>query len=590
MAENAAPAEIKPVSGKIAVEAGTKAPVGREAQAMAKAVDNLSLMTVDVAAGGDIVSGMKDNLFVAYFGEKDASKVKDPVLKPLAQGLNNIINVLENNLKDGAVGATTAEIDAAIISTIRSNEGWKDAFNLLAPAKKNQLVKTIREMGAVSAGRRLYTEKMVIAQEVGGYEAAKRKYEEISRQTKERTDERDSIDKQIKGKDRAKIVSDKDAKVSALEGLKGRRQTLSDRRDAIETKIDELTSTYRQVNPKTGAVTFNKVGRDNDPDYKKYQAEIKKVDNEINGVGTVKGLDTLIVEAQLEVNKADKLVQSFDRHDSLTTEIGKLSQQLTNAEADLINARTGLANKINELTKSLNGVLPEAAREAMNKYKDSIDNANAEMAKEKAEVAAKEGDIITGATANVEAFYLRAKYIQEKQRTSSKLLDLFGRKKVIQETNKVAIRADFKKILARNGRGAADLLKADVDHAIAAGEGAGLSPEEIKYFRDNPKAYAKFIEQAKTTVFKAVSREAVLHTDLTETDMRTLIGSPDFATAAEQAVGDAQKLKDLKEKIAGAGLKGGTWKEIGAKLAKPVLLGLLLLILVILGSKAGGII
>ena len=71
--------------------------------------------------------------------------------------------------------------------------------------------------------------------------------------------------------------------------------------------------------------------------------------------------------------------------------------------------------------------------------------------------------------------------------------------------------------------------------------------------------------------------------------MRTLIGSPDFATAAEQAVGDAQKLQALKEKMAGAGLKGGTWKEVGAKLAKPALLGLLLFILVMLGGKAGGI-
>lgn len=586
-----APVEVKPVSGKVALEAGTRTPAGREAQAMAKGVDNLSLMNVDIAAGGDIASGMKDNLFIAYFGEKDVTKVKDPVLKPLAQGLKNIVYQLENNLKEGAAGATTAEIDAAIISTIRSNEGWKDAFNLLDPAKKNQLVKTIREMGAVSSGRRLYTEKMVITQESGGYEAAKRKYDEAARQTKERTDERDLIEKAIKGKDRAKILADKDAKVNELDSLKGKRKNLSDRRDAIEGKIDELTSTYREINPKTGKVTFNKVGRDNDPDYKAYDREIKKIDSEINGKGTgataVKGLDEQIIEAQREVNKADKLVQSFDRHDSLTKEIGTLNQKLTDAEAELITSRTALANKINELTKSLSGVLPEAAKEAMNKFKDSIDNANVEIAKEKAKEAGKEGNILTGAEANVEAFYLNAKYIVDRPRVSSKLIDFF-RTKGVKEANKISIRADFDRILANDGRGSFNVLKADVDGAIAAGHGAGLSPEQIKYFKDNPKAYANFLEKAKTTVFKAVSREAVLHLDLSETDMRTLVGSPDFTAAAEQAVGDAQKLQALKDKMAGAGLKGGTWKEIGAKLAKPALFGLILMVLIFLGIKGFG--
>ena len=435
MAENVAsapmPAEIKQVSGKVALESGTNAPTGREARALRKATDNASLITVDVAAGGETPSGMKDNLFIAYFGEKDVTKIKDPVLKPLAKGLRDIINQVENNLN----GTATAEVDATIITTIRSTEGWKNAFDDLSVAEQKQLIKRLRETWTVSAGRRLYTEKMVIAQEVGGYEAAKRKYEEAARQTKERTDERDTIDKQIKSKDRTKIVADKDAKISSLDGLKGMRQTLSGRRDALENKSDELTSTYRQVNPKTGAVTFNKVGRDNDPDYKKYQTEIKKIDNEINGVGTAQGLDAQIIAAQLEVNKADKLVQSFDRHDSLTTEIGTLNQQLTNAEADLITARTSLADKINELTKSLNGVLPEAAKEAMNKYKDSIDNANIKIAKDKAEEAAKAGDIIKGAEANVEMYYLQAKYIQEQQRTSSKLVDLFMRNKGIKDTN-----------------------------------------------------------------------------------------------------------------------------------------------------------
>ncbi len=588
MAENVAsapmPAEIKQVSGKVALESGTNAPTGREARALRKATDNASLITVDVAAGGETPSGMKDNLFIAYFGEKDVTKIKDPVLKPLAKGLRDIINQVENNLN----GTATAEVDATIITTIRSTEGWKNAFDDLSVAEQKQLIKRLRETWTVSAGRRLYTEKMVIAQEVGGYEAAKRKYEEAARQTKERTDERDTIDKQIKSKDRTKIVADKDAKISSLDGLKGMRQTLSGRRDALENKSDELTSTYRQVNPKTGAVTFNKVGRDNDPDYKKYQTEIKKIDNEINGVGTAQGLDAQIIAAQLEVNKADKLVQSFDRHDSLTTEIGTLNQQLTNAEADLITARTSLADKINELTKSLNGVLPEAAKEAMNKYKDSIDNANIKIAKDKAEEAAKAGDIIKGAEANVEMYYLQAKYIQEQQRTSSKLVDLFMRNKGIKETNKALLRKDLTRVLKNDGRGSADLLKYDVDAAIAAGHGAGLSPEQIKYFKENPKAYADFIEQAKVSVFKAVSRQAVLHINLTETDMQTLIGSPDFATAADQALGDAQKLKDLKAKLGEAGLKGGTWKEISSKLAKPALLGLLLMILIFLGIKGFG--
>ena len=70
--------------------------------------------------------------------------------------------------------------------------------------------------------------------------------------------------------------------------------------------------------------------------------------------------------------------------------------------------------------------------------------------------------------------------------------------------------------------------------------------------------------------------------------MQTLIGSPDFATAADQALGDAQKLKDLKAKLGEAGLKGGTWKEISSKLAKPALLGLLLMILIFLGIKGFG--
>ncbi len=573
------PQEIKPVAGKIAIEAGTNAPKGKEAQVLAKGVENLSLITIDVAAGGEVPPGMKDNLFIAFFGEKTASKVTDPVLKPLALGLSNIISQIENNIQPGIAGATHNEIDAAIVSTIRSNEGWKKAFELMDPTKQNQLIKTIRETGATTGARRLYVERMIIAQESGGYEAEKRKYEEIAKQTKQKTDERDAIDKQIKGKDRAKIVADKDARALTLESLINRKQSATDRKDKIEARIDELSSDYREKNPKTGVVTFNKTGRDADPDIKKLKTELNKIDNEINGTGGVSGLDAQIIAAQAEVTKADKLVQSFDRHDSLTTDIGKLSEQLTNAEASLITARTAFANKINELVKSLNGVLPEAAKEAMNKFKSSIDSANVDIAKQKAEEAAKAGDIITGAEANVEMYYLQAKYIKDVPRVSSKLADLFLRNKGIKEQDKITLRADFLKVLQNDGRGAADLLKADADAALTAGKGAGLSPEQIKYFKDNPKAYAKFIEQAKTAVFKAVSRQSVLHLDITETDMKTLIGSPDFAKAAEQAVGDAQSLAALKEKIAGAGLKGGTWKEIGAKLSKPAMMGLLIMLL-----------
>ncbi len=578
-------AEVTPVPGRIAVEAGTNTPTGKEAKALGKEVGNLSLITVDAAAGGEIPTGLKDNLFVAYFGDKDPNKVKDPVLKPLALGLNQIITQIETNLKTGVGG--TAELNKAIIETIRSNEGWKKAFELLDPGKQAELIKTIREMGAVSSGRKLYVERMVIAKEGGGYEAAKRKYDEVARQVKEKTDERNLLDTQIKGKDRAKIVADKDAKAATLESLKTRRQSLSERRDKVELKIDELTEAYRQRNPKTGAVTFNKAGRDADPDYKKYKGELTKIDDEVNGTSAAAGLDAQIIAAQGEVSKAEKAVAAFERHDVLVTDIDKLSKQLIDAEGDLITARTAFADKINELIKSLGGVFPEAAKAAMNKYKVSIDHANEEMANAKAAEAAKSGEVITGATANVEKFYL-LKYVKEQQRRSSKLTNLFGRNKSVQEIDTARLQTDFKKLLRRDARGAADLLKADVDAALAAGHGAGLSPEEIKYFNDNPQAYAKFIEQAKQNVFKTVSRQAVLHLDLTETDMKTLIGSDDFATAAEQAVGDAQKLKDLKEKIAGAGLKGGTWKEIGAKLAKPALIGLAILILIIFGVKGFG--
>ncbi len=581
------PSEIKPVSGKVAVEAGTDVPKGAEAKKLAGAVDNLSLITVDVAAGGTVPEGVNDNLNVALFGEKNINKIKDPVVKALASDLNNLLIKVENNLKvHGEANVTTADMDAAIIATIQSNQGWKDAYNLLDNAKQKELVKTIREKGAVSAGRRLLLEKIVISQESGEYAAAQRKQNEIESQLAKKNEEKDILDGQTKGKNKAKAVAEKEAKTSELESLKGKKINLLERRESLERKVDELSNNYREVNPKTGAVKFNKTERDKDPEYKKYNDQLIKIEDKINGTGGEESIDEQIRKANESVLKADKLFQSFERLDVLTTEIGNLGLQLATAEGEVITARTAFTSKLNELMKTFNVVLPEAAKEALNNFKSSIDSANETLAKEKAEEAAKAGDIIKGADANVELYY-QFKYVKTEQRVSSRLRDFFKRVGV-KETNTVLLRTDLNTVLANDARGAADLLKADVDAAIVAGKGAGLSPEQIQYFKDNPKAYAKFIETAKTTVFKTVVRKAHLENYLTETDMRTLIGSPDFATAAEQAVGDAQKLKDLKGKLAGAGLKGGTWKEIGAKLAKPALWGLLLLILVFLGIKGFG--
>lgn len=576
--------DIPHLSAQVALEAGVNSPSSVEAQDQAAAVKNLSLINIDVAAANDIQSGSKDNFNVATFGTKDIATLTDPVLKPIAEGINQLIGQLESNLKVVSSGnaATTDQINQAIETTILSNQGWKKAFEALpSAAERQQLIDTIRETGALSAGRRLYTEKMIIGQESGAYIAARKKYEDIEKRLAAKQAEEASLKSKITalGKNSTQILAEKETATTDLDSIKGRKVSLLSRQESLEESMREITNHYRREALKKGAAFDPTAGRDLDPDYIDYGNKLKKVQDELNGTGSGKSIDEQIKDAQTALNKTSSDYQLFEKQEGLITDISTLNEQLSAVNGDLITARTGLANKINDLLKSLNNVLPEAAKEGMNKYMQAQESANREKAisdaKKKAEEATKEGDVIKRAQAEL-------KLILEKRYLTPK--DIKGLKKILYkgevqyDINKTFLSSDFQAILKDPDGWIRTKLTTIGNTTYAAGDLAGFSPEVKDYFQQHPEALTKFGDAVRQDTLITISRQAFMNLDLDPKSVQKLCNIQDVATGLEKALESNKTALAAAEKLAGQGLSKGKLRSFFEK-ASPVLIGALLLLL-----------
>ncbi|MFZ6034628.1 MAG: hypothetical protein ACOYUB_00555 [Patescibacteria group bacterium] len=569
--------DIRPVKAKVAVEALTAAPKG-EGKTMATHVRELGIGTVDAVGGREIPQGMKDNLFIALFDVKDASAVTDPQLKPLAQGLESIIATLKGNLDPSVT--TPTELNAAIKTVIEQTPGWNDAFKKMSAAQQDEVIQSIREMGAASFGRRMMVEKIVISQETGNYKAAKTKYEDVKKQLTTRQTEMTAVDAQILaiGKDRAAVAADRQSQEREVTSLNSEMTRLQEQRSRLEQRIADREQSYIDAG-KSGKALSDALAKDKS--FQKWTKDAQDLEDKINDPT---GLAKKIADAEARLKVLETQNQYFERADRLTTEIEDLTGKVSTAEADMINARTAFANNINELMKQLNGVMPEAAKEAMNKYKSRLEEANREKAvqdaNDKADKAKKEGDMLARAEAEItKAFELRyLKTIREFRFAKLSKID-------IQVIDEDALRADFQDALnpAIGTRGVMERIL----NIAGNGAGSGLSAETIAYLTNpaNKAAVGKLVENMRIPIFKSISRKAVLHLDLPETTLRNMATSPDFVEAAKAAVADNAEIRKVIESVHGAKLGGSTSvTEALRKMPAGGLLGFILMILGIFGS------
>lgn len=573
--------DIKPVANKVAVETLTATPKG-EAKKTAEAVRSLSIGTVDAVGGREIPDGMRDNLFIGLFGTKDVAAITDPQLKPLAQGLDKIMSTLKDNLDPGV--ATPTELNQAIQSVIEQTPGWSDAFKKMSATQQAEVIKSIREMGAASFGRRMMIEKITISQESGNYGAAKRKFEDASNQLNARRLEKVTVDTQIGaiGGDRAKVTADKQSKDREATSLLRERDRLQEQKSRIDRQIAEREQSYIDTG-KSGKDLTDALNADSR--YQKMLKDLDAIDDKISD--PVSGIDKKIGDAEAELQVLEKNLQYFERADSLTTQVEDLTNKVSSAEAEMINARTALANSLNDLMKNLNGVMPEAAKEAMNKYKIRLDEANQQKAvdeaNKKAEDAKKEGDMLALAEAEItKAFELRYVKTEDQRR----LRTLFMAKEQVQVIDESALRADFQDMLnpATGTRGVMERIIKGSATGLAGPE-AGLSQQTIDYLNSHPDAAAKLVEKMRIPIFKSVARKAVLHLDLNETSLRSLATSPDFVEAAKAAIADNADIEKVIDSVYGAKLGGSrNVAEAFKKLPAGGLLGVLMLIFGLIGS------
>lgn len=571
--------DIRPVKAKVAVETLTAAPKG-EGKTMATHVRELGIGTVDAVGGREIPQGMRDNLFIALFGTKDASAVTDPQLKPLAQGLDTIMTTLKDNL-DPSV-ATPTELNAAIKTVIEQTPGWNDAFKKMSATQQDEVIQSIREMGAASFGRRIMIERIIISQESGNYNAAKRKYEDVKKQLTTRQTEMTAVDAQILaiGKDRAAVAADRQSQEREVTSLNSEMTRLQEQRSRLEQRIADREQSYIDAG-KSGKALSDALAKDKS--FQKWTKDAQDLEDKINDPT---GLAKKIADAEARLKVLETQNQYFERADRLTTEIEDLTGRVSTAEADMINARTAFANNINELMKQLNGVMPEAAKEAMNKYKSRLEEANREKAvqdaNDKADKAKKEGDMLARAEAEIaKAFELRYIKTERQFRIAS-----FG-KRDIQVIDEDTLRGDFQDSL-NPAIGTRGVMERVLNLAgTPPGNGSGLSAETLAYLTNpaNKAAVGKLVENMRIPIFKSISRKAVLHLDLPETSLRSLATSPDFVEAAKAAVADNAEIAKVIESVHGAKLGGSTnIKEALRKMPAGGLLGILMMILGLFGS------
>jgi len=588
--------DIKPLSANVALESTIKNPTTPEAQKQAEAERNISLMTIDVAAANDIQEGSKVNYFEATFGVKDASQVTDPVMKPIAEGISTIITMLEKNLKvvnsDGSP-QTVDQINQAIETTILANQSWKSSYEALKqvdPAKAKEIIDAIRETGVISAARRLYTERMIIGQESGNYLAAQTKYNEIERQLNLRITERTTVETSINGqpKSKSQIAAEKQTATRDLETLTEHKNSLFSRRKALEERIDQITSSYQfEKKGKTGGVGIDKKERDKDPRYTKALSDLDAVNDEINGTGSyTESIDSKINKAQQTIRDSEQVDQLFKRQAELTTEIDSLNEKLATASGDLATARTSLANKVNETIKSLNGILPEAAKEGLNKFKQAKEQANREIqieeAKKKAEEAKKEGDMVKRAQAEIK-LSTETRYLEEK--SVKGLRKLIRRGKVEYDVKKGELESEFTAIIKDPDGWVRNKLSSTFSGVPQLSDFKGLSPDTIDYFNQHPEAVQKLADTIRQETVVSISRQAFMNLDLDPKSMKKLCTIPDVANALQQAVDSDKATASAVEKAIGQKLTKGGLRTFLEKASPWAISIILLIILGIFGTK-----
>lgn len=562
--------DVRPVASRVAVESLTAKPSakGREYR---DAVRDLGVGTVDAVGGREIPVGMRDNLFIALFGTKDMAKI-DPTLKPLATGLDSIMSQLKSNLDPTAT--TTGELDKAIEAVIQQTPGWNDAFKNMTPTKQAEVIKAIKEMGAASFGRRLMIEKINISEESGNYNAAKRKFEDLQQQLKTRRAEKVKVDAQVAtaGGDRAKTTAEQQSVQREVASLQSERTRLLTRKEALLQQMAEREEVYIKKG-KTLSTELKK-----DKTYQDWKKAADQIDDDISNATT--GLDKKIADAEGRLKAAETNLQYFTRADQLAAEIEELGTKASQAEADMISARTAFANNINTLMRELNGVLPEAAKEAMNKYKTRLEEANQQKAIDDAEKKAKEakeaGDMNERAKAEIQKM-MEMRYMKKETKGWWKF------KKDHYVTDMTALKKDFDDMLdpAIGTRGVMErILNMSGAGGTAPGVGSGLSQEVIDYMVAHPKEAAKLVEDMRVPVFKSIARKAVLRMDFSDTDLSHLADSPDFVEAAQKAVADNAEIKKVMDAVYNADLGGPkTFKEALKRMPAGGLLGILMLLL-----------
>jgi len=580
---------LKPVSAETAARVvrgeRTGGPNSGESGILLAAKDKLGVSVIEVVAGEKVPPGIKDALLLQLFGETDLKKI-DPKLLPLATQLDGLINRLTKSVDIKTLNAS--EVNTAIIDVVLQSEGWAQAYKNMTPFQKTAFIKGIRESGMIPSARRLLIGKTVLP-ENNEYASSKRIYDEASSTLDARKTERRNIEIKTKLKDRSKIVAERESEQRKYDELKGERVGLLEQIEELQQAMANRSNEH--IRSTTGAAESKSVDqlKKDDSEYQGWQSEVNTTKKKLKNK-TKDGIDWKIRDLESKIKSHDESLADFTRLDQLTTQIEELSKQAAIAEGTMLTDRSKLIGQLNGLIGSLNGVLPEAAMKALNKWKTGIDEANTQVARDKAEVAAKEGGVLDGASANFILYLNDAKYVKTSKRTSWRLADLISGKKVgVKEINEIELRTDFDALFATGGRGSANFALTQIDNAIKSGSGAGLSPEQLKYLKANPEAKEKLVEQVKGEVFKTISRKAVMHLKLSDEDLTTLSSSDDFAIAFEKGVGDAQKAKDLIEKAAGAKLKGKTTGEFLRKLPKPILWGLLILILGGIFTKGYGI-
>lgn len=576
------PAEVvvKPVSSKESV----KVLQGKNTK-LQKFFADLPIGAVEAVSAAEIPQNTPDTVLISLFGDNSSTGITDPVLKPLCVNLENQMETLQSNLKEGSTSIN--DLDAAIESAIMQTPGFDAEFSKLAPAEKTAVVKRIREMGVQAIGRRMFMEKAIVSTEATQYSTAKSKYDRIDAELTAKGTEQSTLKGGVGTTDDiATVTAHKQTTERELNQLISQKETLEQKKQVIERQKNQQRNIHIQkgINTATSTTPYDAAaGIAADINIQDYDTQLTALD------GKITVIDTGITGKSTNLSTYEKQVSQLQRIGQLDTEISSLKQQLTAANTDMLTGRGELIKRINQLTKDFNGVMPEAAKKALETFKLRTEEANREKtingAEEKAEKAKKDGDMMTLAEAELtKAFELR--YVKED--TQRRMSDFWQKRKVLV-TDTVKLDTEYNQIFGTaGGAGTADFAKKVMNlGGTPPGTGSGLSAETIDYLNTNPDFAKKLIEKVRVPLFTSISKQAVMHLDLSETSLRTLASSPDFIVAAKAAVAADSEIGKVIEQVYGAKLGGS--RNIGETLKKMPAGGLLGIIMMLFGLAGKGL-